>query len=81
MEKRLTILFVFYVIKICNLKLPRPWKTTICDDNFIDVDKGDHVKRRCKQDDMICVPLHYSEIGCANMGYISRNTTVRLIGS
>ena len=73
------MIFVFYVIKICSPKLPRPWKTTICDNNFIDVDTGDHVKKRCSQDGMICVPLHYSEIGCANMGSLSKNTTVRLI--
>ena len=80
MEKRLTILLVFHVLKICNTKLPRPWRTTICDYNFIDVDQSDHVMRGCSQDGMICVPLHYSEIGCANIGSLNRNTTVRLIG-
>ena len=42
--------------------------------NFTDVDKSDYVKERCSQDE-ICVPLHYSKIGCANMASL-RNTTV-----
>ena len=79
MEKMAKILKIFFafsvmVIKLSEQKLPRPWKTTICDDNFIDVDKSDYVKERCSQNE-ICVPLHYSEIGCSNMGSL-RNTTV-----
>lgn len=76
MAKLLKMMFLLSLMNIrsSEQKLPRPWKTTICDNNFIDVDKSDHVKKRCSQDE-ICVPLHYSEIGCANMGSL-RNTTV-----
>ena len=76
MAKIFKIFFVFSVmfIKLSEPKLPRPWKTTICNNNFTDVDKSDYVKERCSQDE-ICVPLHYSKIGCANMASL-RNTTV-----
>ena len=71
---RIAIIFVLHVFKICEPKLPRPWKTSICNDIWTNVDKSDHVKKVCSKGE-VCVPIHYSEIGCANIGAL-RNTTV-----
>ena len=67
------------MMQTCKPKLPRPWKTKICDEDYTDIDLSDHVKKSCS-DSELCVPLHYSEIGCSNMGSL-RNTTVSALRS